>query len=186
MISRMPPDTLSVGVTNTNTRLGRLGMITMNRFGVRWSVLVAHSRWLFIGSMVAVLIAIAPLPFQDAFYSRTIFYDLGYDLDSGGEWPKKIVAAPVALEAWATLWFIGFSTVSALLWWRLSVRQDELFNRVQNWALAMGGVWSATLLTVWSVLDLANIVPPATPLFIINAFVLSICVFWFVAVRRWA
>ncbi len=160
--------------------------ITMAGMWVRWGSLDASARRLFAGSMAAALAAVAPLPFQESFVERTVFYELGYYLGSGGKWPAKVATPLPALEAWAALWIIGFSVVSALLWWRLSVRQDELFNRIQNWALAMGGVFSGTLLTVWSVLDFANIVSPATPLFIINSFVLSIGLFWFVAVRRWA
>lgn len=161
--------------------------ITMKGVWVRWAGLDTSARWLFAGSMTAIIVALAPLPFQDRFTDRTILYDLVYFLGSGGKWPTKIAAPLPARETWAALWIIGFSVVSAVLWWRLSVRQDELFNRIQNWALAMGGVFSGTFLTVWSILDLANIVSPATPLFIINSFVLSTCVFfWFVAVRRWA
>lgn len=160
--------------------------ITMKGLWVRWGGLDTSARWLFTGSTAAAITAVAPLALQERFVDRTIFYELGYYLGSDGKWPAKVVAPLPPLEAWAALWIIGFSVVSALLWWRLSVRQDELFNRIQNWTLAMGGVFSATLLTVWSVLDLANIVPPATPLFIIETFVLSTCIFWFVAVRRWA
>src|SRR3546814_7819825 len=40
--------------------------------------------------------------------------------------------------------------ISALLWMRFSARQDEMFNRVQNWSIGMAGAWTAAATLVWT------------------------------------
>lgn len=149
---------------------------TMGGSWFRWSLLDRTSKRLAAGSLAASIAAVAP-----AVLPR--FFDFGYRAGGGGRAPMPEVATgPTSFEA---CWLIGFGIVSALLWWRFSQRQDELFNRVQNWALGMGGAWSATLLSVWAVLDLGRIVPPISPMAVIATFYVSIIVFWFAAVRRW-
>lgn len=89
--------------------------------------------------------------------------------------------APFAVIACILLWVI-----SVFCWWRFSVRQDEMFNRMQNWALGMAGGWLVALLLAWSLLALADTVEPPSALAL---FVLCLglpSIFWFVAVRRWA
>jgi len=88
--------------------------------------------------------------------------------------------------AWIVVWVIGFAALSGLLWWRMSIRQDELFHRVQNWSLGMSGAWTAAALTVWGLLDMTGISPPiqaAAPLILFSALTI---LFGRTAARKWA
>ncbi len=159
---------------------------TMKGIWVRWGALDMPSRWLFAGSGAAAFAALVPLYVPGAVTRRSYLFDLGYYVGSGGKWPVRAAETSASMLPWAAWWIVGCLAVSALLWWRLSVRQDELFNRIQNWAFAMGGAWSATLLSVWSIFDMADLASPITPAAVITVFAVAISVFWFVAVRRWA
>ena len=76
--------------------------------------------------------------------------------------------------------------ISGIAWWRFSLRQDEMFNRVQNYALGQAGAWSLAAATLWWFLRLPGWVGDF-PLggFVIAGYLL-ILAFWFIAVRRWA
>lgn len=145
---------------------------TMGGAWFRWGLLDKLSKRLAGASLVAA--GLAPLPLSGMWG-----YQLGYSLGSGAPL-SGFTPAP-----WAILWTLAFVVVSGLFWWRFSLRQDELFNRVQNRAFAMGGAWSATLLSIWALLDLANLAPPVSPLAIIGLFYGLVVVFWMSAVRRW-
>lgn len=154
---------------------------TMGGTWFRWSLLDRTSKRLAAGSLIASVVAVAPATLSLSSHA----YDVGYRLGSGS---AAVPEAAVGFPPWSPLeacWLIGFGIVSALLWWRFSLRQDELFNRVQNWALGMAGAWSATLLTIWAMLALGNLAPPVSPMGIIATFYVSTCAFWFAAVRRW-
>ena len=144
----------------------------------RWSLLDKTSKRLAAGSFAALTVAMVPA----ATATWSMAYQLGKHAGSGSREP---LAVAVAVEPWAAALVLGFSVVSGLFWWRFSLRQDELFNRVQNRALGMGGAWTGALLTCWAVLDLGNLAAPVAPAAIIGVFALLVCIFWFVGVRRW-
>jgi len=134
----------------------------------RWRSLDTASRRLAIASMCLApiaghLIGMAAKPINARF---------GFDVT-----PYTTVLAVVG---------IAMAVLSAWLWYRFSLRQDEMFNRVQSWTLGMSGAWTCVVLTVWSVLasvSLAMPVPSAAPAML---FAGALLIFWFVAVRKWA
>ncbi len=131
------------------------------------------ARWSLISSGVAAL----PV----GVVAGEAGYRFGYALASG---------APATLQAtvppWAAIWVVVFMLVSGVLWWRMSRRQDEMFNRIQNWALGAGSGGSAVLLTCWAFLAMTGLVPWASPMATIMIFSCAIVVAWFIAYRRWA
>lgn len=145
---------------------------TMGGAWFRWGLLDEPSKRLAGASLVAA--GLAPIPL-----SGMLGFQLGHSLGSGTP------LAGFTPAPWAILWMLVCAIVSGVLWWRFSLRQDELFNRVQNWALAMGGAWSATLLSIWALFDLADLAPPVSPLAIVGLFHGLVIVFWISAVRRW-
>lgn len=145
---------------------------TMGGAWFRWELLDERSKRLAGASLVAAALAPAPL-------AGMFGYELGYSLASG------TAQGGFAPPSWAVLWTLASLVVSGILWWRFSLRQDELFNRVQNWALAMGGAWSATLLSIWALLEIGGFVPPVAPVVILGLFYGLTLIFWFRAVRRW-
>lgn len=153
--------------------------ITNKGLWVRWSQLDTPSKWLFAASNVAAVAAI--VPFIPVFTSHS--YRLGYFLGSGGKVPRGSISEVSATSAW---WMVAMSVLAAILWWRMSVWQDELFNRVQNWSLGMAGAWSTALFGIWAVLATGRVLPPVAPGAIVLGFFVIFSGFWFHAVRRWA
>lgn len=145
----------------------------------RWSALDRRGKVLVGSSLLCSLLSAAALARP---LGRT-GYRVGRMLGSGGREP---VLAPFVLQPWMTWWVLAFGTASILLWWRFSRTQNEMFNRVQNWALGMGAAWTAAALAVWAVLAKARVVPPVDPWPLIGFGSLAIVAFWVVAVRRWA
>ena len=152
---------------------------THSGFWFRWESLDKTGRRLLVASCGASAVAVLPL----AQWLGEIGYRIGYRLGSGGLSPAG--AAPEMAE-WAIWWLIGFGALSAVIWWRFSLRQDEMFNRVQNWALAMSGAVTALCLVVWSLLALVGRLPPVTALPTVILYIGSLLAFWYVAYRRWA
>lgn len=152
--------------------------LTMGGAWFRWSSLDAPSKWLFGTSFAAICLAGAPV-----FRSSG---DIGYRANSA-EGSEGLLASDLSgLPGWAAWWFIGCCLVSAVLWRRFSLRQDELFNRVQNWSFAVSSVAFVALLGVWSMLDAADVMPAITPVYAAAAFGVMLTLSWFAAVRRWA
>jgi len=145
----------------------------------RWGLLDRVSKRLAAGSMAAALIASIPI---GIFLTRTA-YRYGYWSGSGGLWPDG--PAPVLLP-WMAWTATGFGVVSAILWWRFSLRQDEMFNRVQNWSLGMAGAWSMAASMAWAALAYSGVAPMISIGGIFVLFALAVILFWVVAVRRWA
>ena len=155
-------------------------MIELTAHGMwfRWASLDQPSKLLAGASLAAAGLAAIPL----GWLCGNIGWEFGQYLGSGG---RTGFALPV-WEAWLSWWTLTFGVASSLLWWRFSLRQDEMFNRIQNWSLAMAGGWSAALLSIWALLDLADALPPASPGAVIGLIYGLLLVFWFAAVRRWA
>jgi hypothetical protein len=86
--------------------------------------------------------------------------------------------------------FVAFvilcSLVSGIAWWRFSLRQDELFNRVQNEAIGRGGAWCLAAAATWWMLSIPGWVGafPLGGLVILGLFL--VIAFWFRAAARWA
>lgn len=77
------------------------------------------------------------------------------------------------------------SVLAAWLWYCFSIRQDELFNRVQNWTLGMSGVAACAASTIWRVLGAASLVMPMPSGAPAILFAGASIVFWFSATRKW-
>jgi hypothetical protein len=78
------------------------------------------------------------------------------------------------------------AALSAWLWHRFSLRQDEMFNRVQNWAIGMGGAWTCGIATAWMILAKVSVVPPVLISVIAPMFAVTTAAFWLYAARKWA
>lgn len=115
-------------------------------------------------------------------------YSIGYRLGSGGREPRvddlnALIASD--LFAYAILASAVLGLVAAFAWWRFSRNQDEMFNRIQNYAIGQAGGWTFAIALLWWVLSLGGWLEPlplATIVLIGTALLIG---FWFYAVRRW-
>lgn len=142
-----------------------------------WGKLDAQSKRLAIGSLVCSFVGAIPL----GLIAGEFGYRAGYAMASG----QPLTYQPM-LSAWAAVWMVVFTVLAGVLWWRLSVRQDEMFNRIQNWAIGAGCGWSAVVLIAWAFLAMAKVLPWASPFAVIGVFWVAIMVAWTIACRRWA
>lgn len=147
---------------------------TMKGAWFRWSDLDAPSRWLGCGAFVVSLLGFLPIFAFSLEFGRF----LGSDGKVGIE-----VFAPTASEA---CWIIGLQVLAGWLWWRFSMRQDELFNRIQNWSVSLASAWTVLLVSAAVVLDYANALPSVPAWSIVVLFSALFTGFWFYAVHRWA
>ena len=150
----------------------------------KWDALDPASKRLAGWSMAAAAVGGGALGIMFAGYSDNPFYRLGYWAASGRSAASGV--HHLLPPAWTS--GVGFLMLllSAVLWWRFSLRQDEMFNRVQNWALGMSGAVTSAVLAGWALLSLGGLLPPVTPLPLILGFWSAMAIFWLVAVRRWA
>ena len=111
--------------------------------GVNWAALDQKSRRLVSGSMASAVVAVMPLFKWTADAARRV----GIEFQGAMPIEGTAVSTPSLYlpAAWVMAWVIGFAALSGLLWWRMSIRQDELFHRVQNWSLGMSGACPKTL-----------------------------------------
>ena len=115
-------------------------------------------------------------------------YELGYRAGSGGHGPRNPPAADLLasdLFAYAMLASLILAVVSAIAWWRFSRNQDEMFNRIQNYAIAQAGGWTIAAVFLWWLLWLGGWVPELQLTAIVVFATLLLCGFWFFAVRKW-
>lgn len=134
----------------------------------RWRTFDTTSRTLAIagmglGAVAGLLIGMAAKPVNSRF---------GFDVT-----PHTTVLAVFGIVA---------AMLAAWLWHRFSLRQDEMFNHVQNWTLGMAGAWTCVASTVWSVLATASLAMPMPSTAPAMLFAGTTLAFWFVAVRKWA
>jgi hypothetical protein len=152
--------------------------------GVNWAALDQKSRRLVSGSMASALVAVMPLFKWTGDAARRVGIEFEGAMPTEG---TAVSTSSLYLPApWVVAWVIGFAALSGLLWWRMSIRQDELFHRVQNWSLGMSGAWTAAALTVWGLLDMTGISPPiqgSAPLILFSALTI---LFGRTAARKWA
>jgi multisubunit Na+/H+ antiporter MnhG subunit len=78
-----------------------------------------------------------------------------------------------------------FAVVSAFAWWRFSRNQDEMFNRIQNYAIAQAGGWTIAFVGLWWMLWLGAWLPALHLTAIVVIAVALLTGFWFYAVRKW-
>lgn len=160
---------------------------TMGGLWFRWSALDAPAKRLAAGSFITALIAAIPAGLAFGEQGYAFGYSIGHWL-AGGDGERLVVpnGALLTAEPWMAWVTLGFGIVSALLWWRFSLRQDEMFNRIQNHALGRAGGWSMAVLCVWIAAAAGGMLPYPAALGIVGTFVVLLCAFWSAAVRRWA
>lgn len=159
--------------------------LTHGGMWVRWSSMERTDKiWFTISCTAAVCpAALAGLPLFDEFYHA------GLRIGSGGKMSDRLgighfIESP--LYRTALLIALAMVVLSAIAWWQFSIKQDEMFNRVQNRALGLGSAWSVGVAACWWFLASAGVVTPlVTGNFLLIAYIL-IGTFWFAAVRRWA
>jgi hypothetical protein len=151
----------------------------------KWSALDAIDKRLAAVSLIASV----PPGVVVGLIAGGYAYQGGYRLGSGGKAAPRSHFEELTAELtapWVMLAALAFALVSAIAWWRFSLRQDELFNRIQNYALGQSCCWSVAAVSVWWFLERAGIVP-ALPLGLLLLLVMVLLyVFWFRAVRMWA
>lgn len=90
-----------------------------------------------------------------------------------------------AMHPAAAFVVVAAGLASGLVWAAFSKRQDEMFNRIQNWALGVAGAWTCAATLVWSMLSWGGILPMLQLWAAALLFVHLLLIFWFVAVWRW-
>jgi magnesium-transporting ATPase (P-type) len=78
------------------------------------------------------------------------------------------------------------AVVSAVAWWQFSRNQDEMFNRIQNYAIGQGAAWTFAFAFLWWLLWLGRWVGPLPLSALVLIGTALLIGFWFHAVRRWA
>ena len=81
--------------------------------------------------------------------------------------------------------FVVLVIATALLWWRFTSLQDEMFRRIQAYSYGWGGGVTVAILVVWGVANAAGLAPPIDPLAPLFLFALVKTFFWTKAVRTW-
>ncbi len=138
----------------------------------RWGALDRRGKWLAGLSIVASGLAGALLGVP-----------LGLEIAGGQSASLHWLSSFTPFMAWGA---VGLGVTSAVLWWRFSREQDEMFNRVQNWALGYASSWTMMVVTIWTILAFAGAAPPVSMGTILPLYLVALTVCWFVAVRRWA
>ena len=157
--------------------------ITHGGTWLNWRSLNRRDRNLALLSYVTAFLAAVPLSIQ----AGVVGYQLGFRLGSGG---RELPAGDYSfLEtkffAWAMLAAAVFALISAIAWWRFSRNQDEMFNRIQNYAIAQAGGWTFALLFVWWFLSLGGWLGPLPLTAIVVFGTVLLIAFWLRGVRRW-
>lgn len=153
--------------------------ITHKGWWFRWSALDAPSRWLMAGFTLAVVLAMLSMTSLAAILTGAPGFYFG-------RLGRSLPGFTPELAAWQAWWILGCTIASCVFWWRLSVRQDELFNRIQNWSFGMAGAWTVAIFGALGILSAASITRPEEPWGVIALFCLLFTGFWLYAVRRWA
>ena len=133
----------------------------------RWSTLDAQSRFLAAASMGAAPLAGGLIGMVMSEAQRKYGLDLGV---------LRPVLAPIA---------VVLTLFSAWCWHGFSRRQDEMFNRIQNWALGVAGASVCSAALIWIVLAKGGWLPHLTSGLIVFGFCIGFCVLWMVGVRKW-
>jgi len=159
--------------------------ITHKGAWIQWDSLDARDKRLFAISMVATI----PFGMVIGIPVGEWAYQLGHYLSSDGAPADTRHYAELVESAayrYGVLAALICAAISAVAWWRFSIHQDELFNRIQNYAIGRAGAWSVAGATAWWMLALGGWTGPllAGP-FVLASFALLLA-FWFYAVHKWA
>ncbi len=151
---------------------------------LKWSTLDRTDRNWAILSYVTSGLAALPIGIVGAEWG----FRLGHHMGSGGREAEHLsIREMVGPELFAALMLASaiLTVVSAFAWWRFSRNQDEMFNRIQNYALAQAGGWTFAFAFIWWLLSLGGWVGtlPLVALVLLGTGLLI--GFWFYAVRRW-
>ncbi len=145
----------------------------------QWDALDKAGKRLVVGSSIAAIVAVVPIAPVLGSYA----YRLGYQLGSGG---IELAGDVSAFGRFELIWLVTFGLISASLWVRFSRTQDELFNRIQNWAFTVGSAATNAFVIGWALLSLTNVLPSIPSLLPLVIFPTALIIFWLVAIRRWA
>jgi len=157
--------------------------ITHGGTWLKWSSLGRRDRNWALLSFATSLLAAIPIGVA----AGTWGYTLGYRMGSGGQDPHATVAAILTSDwfAYAMLGSLLLTLISAIAWWRFSRNQDEMFNKIQNYAIAQAGGWTFALAFVWWLLWLGGWVGPLPLTALVIAGTALLIGFWLYGVRRW-
>src|SRR5687768_5257400 len=149
---------------------------SLNRTDRNWAIL----------SFVTSLLSAIPIGVAGGAWSYSLGHRLGAG-GSGGDSHDLSAAALLASDvfAYAMLASALFAVVSAFAWWRFSRNQDEMFNRIQNYALAQAGSWTMAFAALWWMLWLGGWLPALHLTAVVILALALVTGFWFYAVRRW-
>lgn len=134
----------------------------------RWSALGDKARRFVAASFLFAAMA----GVSGGIVARPTNYWFGYDLT------RYLV--PIAVYCLFT------SLASAWFWYRFSVAQDEMFNRIQNWSLGMAGAWTCCISAALLLAAKAGVIAQISAVDVATMFAIGVCIFWFIAVRKWA
>ena len=160
-------------------------MVEITHKGVwfKWSSLNGRDRFWFVLSTVTAI----PVGVVVGILLTAWVDGLAYQYGAGEHGPDRIVRLMQTAEfRFFVLAAFAALLVSCFAWWRFSLRQDELFNRIQNEALGRAGAWSLVAAIGWWLLSLGGWVGPLPVDLFIALGVGLIFVFWFNAVHKWA
>lgn len=152
---------------------------------IKWSSLDRRDRNWALLSFVASGLSALPVSLLAA--DRA--YGLGHRAGSGGAEARPTALAPFLqsdLFAVAMLVAAVLAAVSAFAWWRFSRNQDEMFNRIQNYAIGQAAGWTFAFAFLWWLLWLGRWLPALSLTVIVLVGTALLLGFWFQAVRRWA
>ncbi len=116
-------------------------------------------------------------------------FGVGFRAGSGGgEPPVTGVSAFIATGGlrWLVAASLILTVVSALAWWRFSINQDEMFNRIQNYAIGQATAWTFAVVFVSWLLELGGWAAPLPLAALVAVGLFLLLGFWLHAVRRWA
>jgi len=99
--------------------------------------------------------------------------------------PAGHLAAIGFAPAWSLAGFVALLAVAALLWWRFSSLQDEMFHRIQSYSYGWGATVSIAILIVWGIANWVALAPPIDPIAPLLLFAIIKSLFWTRPVRTW-
>ena len=148
-----------------------------------WSALDTKDKTLAGISLVTAGIGGALLGIGSADFG----YGLGYRLGSGGKAPPESGIAETFGPAFPWL-FVASAVALAIglvFWWLFSRRQDEMFNRVQNYAVGLSSTITIALGMMWAVAALGGAVPAPSFGILTAIDLVLLTILWFHAVKKW-
>lgn len=151
---------------------------------LNWSSLERTDRNWAILSFATSLLAAVPVGLVGGEWG----YRLGHRVGSGGrEAHIRSIPELVGPQLFAGLMLAAaiLAVVSAFAWWRFSRNQDEMFNRIQNYAIGQAGGWTFAFAFIWWLLSLGGWVGPLPLVALVVLGTGLLMGFWFYAVRRW-